>query len=64
MNQSPGLAREEGHNMVVRDDANKRQVDGSSGAGDGKRYRGAAVSAVPNRKDVPLFHLARLAEDV
>jgi hypothetical protein len=56
--------------MVVRGNENKRQVDGSSGAGGGKRYRGAAVSAVPNGKDIPAVDIcnwklvAGLAENV
>jgi hypothetical protein len=32
--------------------------------GNGRRYFGAAVSPVPNGRDIPLLHLARRAEDV
>ncbi|HEX4544309.1 MAG TPA: hypothetical protein VH114_14170 [Candidatus Acidoferrum sp.] len=70
MNLSPGLAREEVHNMVLRGDENKRQVDGSSGAEGGKRYRGAAVPAVPDGENIPAVDIcnwqlvARLAENV
>jgi hypothetical protein len=70
MNQSSGLAGEKGHNMVLRGDENKRQVDSSSGTRDGKRYCGATVSAVPNGENIPAVDIcnwqlvARLAENV
>jgi hypothetical protein len=56
--------------MVVLNDANKRQVDDSSGTGGGKRYCGATVSAVPNGENIPAVDIcnwqlvARLAENV
>jgi hypothetical protein len=60
----------EGDKMVVLNDANKRQVDDSSGTGGGKRYCGATVSAVPNGENIPAVDIcnwqlvARLAENV
>jgi hypothetical protein len=62
--QSPGLAREEGDKMVACGDEKKIQADDKRSDGGGKRHRGAAVSAVPDGKDVPLLHLAGLAENV
>lgn len=64
MNSSSGLASEEGDKMIVRDDENKRQVDGSGDACGGKRYCGPAVSSVSNGKDLSAVDMVGLAEDV
>ena len=39
--------------MIVLSDENKLQGSGQRGASDNKRHRGAALSPVPNWKDLP-----------
>jgi hypothetical protein len=39
--------------MVLRDDENKRQVDRSRDSCGSERYHCAAMSPVPNGKDIP-----------
>jgi hypothetical protein len=43
--------------MIVLRDENKLQVGSQRGAGGSKRYRSAAVPAVPNRKDIPALDI-------
>jgi hypothetical protein len=55
-------AEEEGKERGCDKMAGRR--DDKRDEGNGRRYLGAEVSAVPYGKDFPLLHLARLAEDV
>jgi hypothetical protein len=56
--------------MVACGDEKRTQADDKRGDGGGKRYHGAAVSAVPNGKDIPAVDLCNgklgvgLAEDI